>query len=216
MFRYFARLHEKFGLPVYPVALFSYDTPRSPEKDHYEVKFPDRRVLSFRYRVIQLNRLNWRDFLRKPSPIAAALMTKMKIAPEDRPRLMLECLRMIVTLKLDLARSALIKDFMMSYLRLTREEEVVYNRKLAALEPTEKRPIVELMDIFTARRFRNGIALALEHKFGALPPATRAGIEKLPAEFLENMLVALLDFTQLSDADAWMSQHQSAITPDSR
>jgi predicted transposase/invertase (TIGR01784 family) len=38
MFRYFARLHEKFGLPVYPIALLSYDTPRSPERDHYEVK----------------------------------------------------------------------------------------------------------------------------------------------------------------------------------
>src|SRR5689334_10586925 len=27
MFRYFARLHEKFDLPIYPVALFSYDAP---------------------------------------------------------------------------------------------------------------------------------------------------------------------------------------------
>lgn len=27
MFTYFARLHEKHALPIYPVALFSYDTP---------------------------------------------------------------------------------------------------------------------------------------------------------------------------------------------
>jgi len=27
MFRYFARLHEKYGLPVYPVALLSHDKP---------------------------------------------------------------------------------------------------------------------------------------------------------------------------------------------
>ena len=27
MFRYFARLHDKYELPVYPVALFSYPTP---------------------------------------------------------------------------------------------------------------------------------------------------------------------------------------------
>ena len=209
MFRYFARLHEKYNLPVYPVALFSYDRPRLREPDHYEVKFPDRRVLLFRYRVIQLNRLNWRDFLRKPSPVAAALMTKMKIAPTDRQRLMLECLRMIVTLKLDLARSALIRNFMMSYLRLTREEEVVYNRQLSALESTEKRPIVELMDVFTARRFRNGIVLALEHRFGTVPPQTREGIENLPAESLEGIFVALLDFKGIADADAWMAQHQS-------
>lgn len=27
MFRYFARLHEKYALPVYPIVLFSYATP---------------------------------------------------------------------------------------------------------------------------------------------------------------------------------------------
>src|SRR5436305_9809062 len=68
MFRYFARLHEKFNLPVYPVALFSYDAPVTPEPELYEVNFPNRQVLSFRYQVIQLNRLNWRDFVRQPNP----------------------------------------------------------------------------------------------------------------------------------------------------
>lgn len=29
MFRYFARLYEKFALPVYPIGIFSYDLPRS-------------------------------------------------------------------------------------------------------------------------------------------------------------------------------------------
>jgi predicted transposase/invertase (TIGR01784 family) len=33
MFCYFARLHEKYALPVYPVALFSYDEPRRAEPD---------------------------------------------------------------------------------------------------------------------------------------------------------------------------------------
>jgi predicted transposase/invertase (TIGR01784 family) len=28
MFRYFARLYEKFDLPVYPVVIFSYDSPK--------------------------------------------------------------------------------------------------------------------------------------------------------------------------------------------
>jgi len=91
MFRYFARLQEKFDLPVYPVALMSYDTTLTPEPESYEITFPNRQVLSFRFHAIQLNRLNWRDFLRRPNPVAAALMTKMKIAPEDRPWVKLEC-----------------------------------------------------------------------------------------------------------------------------
>lgn len=52
MFRYFARLHEKHDLPVYPIAVFSYDTPFRPEPDRYQVKFPDRMVLDFAFAAI--------------------------------------------------------------------------------------------------------------------------------------------------------------------
>ncbi|WP_204369036.1 hypothetical protein [Methylocucumis oryzae] len=47
MFKYFARLTEKYGLPVYPVALLSYDAPKTPEPEHYSVAFPDREVFGF-------------------------------------------------------------------------------------------------------------------------------------------------------------------------
>ena len=47
--------------------IFSYDRPYRPEPDRYRVVFPDRTVLDFRFRVIQLNRLNWRDFVRQPT-----------------------------------------------------------------------------------------------------------------------------------------------------
>ena len=63
MFTYFARLHEKYRLPVYPVALFSYDQPQREEPDEYRVAFSDLEVLAFRFRVVQLNRN--RGFSRK-------------------------------------------------------------------------------------------------------------------------------------------------------
>src|SRR5207247_1055203 len=94
MFRYFARLYEKYALPVYPIVIFSYDAPQRAEADEFQIAFPDKVVLDFRFTVIQLNRLNWRDFARKPNPVAAALMAKMKIAPEDRVKVKLECLRL--------------------------------------------------------------------------------------------------------------------------
>src|SRR4051794_37662912 len=80
MFRYFARLDEGHDLPVYPIAVLSYDTPLRPEPDEYRVEFPDKTVLVFRFTVIQLNRLNWRDFVNRPNPVAVALMAKMRIA----------------------------------------------------------------------------------------------------------------------------------------
>src|SRR5262245_3261430 len=35
LFHYFARLHEKHDVPVYPIVIFSYDRPRRPEPDCY-------------------------------------------------------------------------------------------------------------------------------------------------------------------------------------
>ena len=85
MFRYFARLSEKYDLPVYPVVIFSYDTPVRPEPKQYRVAFPDKTVLRFDYEVIQLNRLPWRRFVRQANPVASALMAKMKMATRTGP-----------------------------------------------------------------------------------------------------------------------------------
>lgn len=52
MFRYFARLYEKYGLPIYPIALFSYDLPQVQIQLFQRVKFPDFVVLEFNYRVL--------------------------------------------------------------------------------------------------------------------------------------------------------------------
>src|SRR5438270_299700 len=49
MFEYFGLLHGKFRLPVYPIALFSYDQPMRPEEDHYEVGFPGFVVVNFNF-----------------------------------------------------------------------------------------------------------------------------------------------------------------------
>jgi hypothetical protein len=111
MFRYFARLSEKFALPVYPIAIFSYDSPRTLQPNTYQVAFPDKLVLEFNYAVIQLNQLNWRDFLRQQNPVASALMAKMNIVVEDRPKVKFECLRLLATLRLDPARMQLISGF---------------------------------------------------------------------------------------------------------
>ncbi|MDZ8263546.1 hypothetical protein [Nostoc sp. ChiQUE01b] len=80
MFKYFARLHEKYDLPIYPVVIFSFDEPKRAEPQNYRVTFPDFKVLEFQFAAIQLNRLSWRDFLAQHNPVAAALMAKMNIA----------------------------------------------------------------------------------------------------------------------------------------
>lgn len=150
MFRYFARLHDKHGLPVYPVVIFSHNHSLV-EADRYEVNFPDRRVLDFRYRVIQLRRLSWRRFVQRPNPVVCALMAKMRVAPRDRPRVKLECLRLLTTLRLDLARVRLISGFVDTYLRLNAEEELLFRRH--CVEATKARCLIFQVVSFSACQF---------------------------------------------------------------
>ena len=57
MFDYFSWLRAKYRLPIYPVVIFSFAEPQRPEPNRFRVDFPGERVLNFRYKVIQLNRL---------------------------------------------------------------------------------------------------------------------------------------------------------------
>jgi hypothetical protein len=51
-------LMEHYKLPVYPILLTSYDRPANPEPDRYLVQVRGLRVLDFRFKVVQLNRLD--------------------------------------------------------------------------------------------------------------------------------------------------------------
>jgi len=226
IFFYFARLHESHRLPVYPIAILSYDSPHRPEPDHYEVTFPDQTVLSFRFRVLQLNRLNWREFLRKPNPAVAALMTKMKIASEDRPKVALECVRMIATLKLDPARQTLIRSFMDAYLRLSREEEAVYNRQVEAIAEPERKAVMQITNQWAERAeqageerglklgeergIRRGEAAMLlrliARKLGPIPSPVQDQIAELSQEKLEQLGDALMEFAGIEQLRGWLSE----------
>jgi predicted transposase YdaD len=220
MFGYFGLLHRKFRLPVYPVALFTYDQPMRPEPEYYEVEFPDFSVLRFNFRVIQLNRLNWRDYLRNPNPVAAALMTKMRIAPEDRPRVKLECLRMLATLKLDRARATLITTFMDSYLKLTTAEAIAYNRQLETIEPKEREEVMQLTNEWIEQGKIEGkiqgkiegdlsgrralVLRLLRHRLGEVPPETAEEIERLGGPQVDELGEAIFDFHDVNDVRSWL------------
>ena len=74
MFKYFARLYEKYDLPIYPVVIFSFDEPLRLEPKIHTITFPGLDVLKFEFAAIQLNQISWRDYLTQQNPVAAALM----------------------------------------------------------------------------------------------------------------------------------------------
>jgi predicted transposase/invertase (TIGR01784 family) len=162
MFLYFARLYQKYLRPIYPVVVFSFDQPLREEPITHTVEFPDLKVMEFNFRAIQLNRLNWRDYLNHANPVAAALMAKMQIAPAERPLVKIECLRLLATLKLDPARTQLISGFIDTYLQLNNQEEQVFQVEIARLVPTEQEGIMQIVTSWMERGIEQGIEQGIE------------------------------------------------------
>ncbi len=157
MFKYFARLHEKHDVPIFPVVIFSYDAPRKAEPNFYQVEIAGKRILDFQFETIQLNRLNWRDFVKHENPIATALMAKMEIAPTDRVKVKFEYLRLLVTLKLNPAKMQLISGFVDTYLKLNREEATQLQAEMRKIAPEKQEEIMEVMNNWMLEGMEKGL-----------------------------------------------------------
>lgn len=120
------------------------------------MEFPNKVVLRFDYDTIQLNRLNWRDFLQQQNPVATALMARMNIAKQDRRRVKYECLRLMSRLNLDPARMKMISGLIGTYLRLTPEEESLLEAEIATMEPTQREVIMQIVTSWMEKGLQQG------------------------------------------------------------
>ena len=208
MFCYFARLHEKYALPVYPIAVFSFAEPRRTEPNEYRVAFSDLDVLTFRFRVVQLNRLAWRDFVERTNPIAAALMAKMRMEPNERPWAKLACLDSLGKLQLDPARRALISGFVDTYLRLTMEEQKVFDGELSKIEPERQERVMEIVTSWMEQGVKQGkldlVLRILRKRLGLVDAQIEARIAELSVGQIEALGEASLDFTRMADLTSWL------------
>jgi hypothetical protein len=184
MFLYFARFYEKLDLPIYPVVVYSFDSPRKLQPGKHVVAFPGFVVSRFQFRVIQLNRLKWRDYVGTPNPAAAALMAKMRIAPRDRVRVKLQCLRLIATLKLDPARSHLIAGFVRTYLSMTQPELIELQREVGLLPGEEQATMLTLTNEWIEAGIEKGIEQGIEQ-------GIQEGIERGRAAEARHVLLRL-------------------------
>lgn len=194
MFFYAAWLVERYGLPVWPVLVTSYSHPRTVEPERYEMTIRGRLVLSFRYDVVQLNRLHWRDYLQRPNSAAAALLARMDIAPADRVQVKAEIFRVLLTLRLRPEKARLILGFVETYLELTAQEELRLQRKLDILSASEQEKIMRMLlpgeraGIRKGRQegrqetLREDILDALEARFKHVPYEVREKVQAIEPE----------------------------------
>lgn len=230
MFFYFSRLHQKYLQAIYPIVIFSFDEPYREEPQQYCVKFDDFKVMEFNFQAVQLNRLNWRDFLNYQNPVAAALMAKMRIDEADRPQVKVECLRLLATLRLDPARTKLISGFVDTYLRLNVREEKVFQEAVGTLEETEQKGIMQIVTSWMEQGIAEGrtegisvgrteearslILRQLSRRAGILPSEVRSQVQSLPLPQLESLGEALLDFTSVEDLEKWLQTLGAQLSQD--
>ena len=137
----------------------------------------------------------------------------MQIAARDRPKVKVQCLRLIATLKLDPARSHLIAGFVHTYLKLTGQEFVRFEREIGEVSPEERETVLTLtnewIEIGEARGLEQGMEkgrtmearnLVLRlgtRRFGLPDDAVKSALETASLERLE----ALAD--RLHEAESW-------------
>jgi flagellar biosynthesis/type III secretory pathway protein FliH len=156
-------------------------------------------------------------------------MAKMKIEPQDRPKVKVECLRLLVTLKLDPARMFLISGFVDTYLRLNASEESAFRAEIAKIEVTQEQE--EVMQITTswmeqgivlgreegvALGREEGVALGrrqateqlvlrtLARKFNRSPEDWTDRLSALSIEQLEELHDAVMDGRSLEELGDWL------------
>ncbi|MBX3169552.1 MAG: flagellar assembly protein H [Candidatus Eremiobacteraeota bacterium] len=175
MFFYYSRLHEDLGMPVYPVMIYSYPRPRRLGPSCYRQRIAGRIVVNFRFRTVQLNRLNWRDFIRHPNPVACALMARMHIDPPERIQVKWECLRLLVSHRLDSRKIEVASKFIDAYLNLSESEELELDDRISELGPEERASMQDVMTSWERKGLLKGLA---EGRAEGLADALRLLLEK--------------------------------------
>ncbi|MBX3168314.1 MAG: flagellar assembly protein H [Candidatus Eremiobacteraeota bacterium] len=210
MFGYFVRFWERYGLRIYPIAIFSYGS-RTEHEGELEMRFPDLAVLNFRYARLELPRLDWRAFVEQANPVASALMARMRIRKQDRPRVKLQCLRLLASLRLEPSKSALISHFVDSYLQLEADEVRVFEKILETIPEGEQGGImrittswkeegrVEGLQEGRVEGLRDGVGLALELKFGPKSAPLVERIRSFDLDALQTLQERLRDGATLEE-----------------
>jgi predicted transposase/invertase (TIGR01784 family) len=217
MFTYFARLHEKYALPIYPIVIYSHDSPTTPEQNSYRVELFGKTILEFNYEVIQLNQLQWQDFVNQRNPVASAFMAKMRMDRSERPRVKLLSLQLLANLGLNPAQVQLISGFVDTYLKLNAEEKALFEEQLATIEPRQQEEVMQIVTSWMEEGIQQGlergkkqeavllILRQLNRRVGALTPQLQERIQSLSTTQLEDLGEALLDFTTVADLEAWLA-----------
>jgi predicted transposase YdaD len=169
---------------------------------------------------VQLNQLNWQDFVTVPNPVASALIAKMRMGKQERPTVKLSSLQLLVSLGLNPAQIELISQFIGVYLNLNTQEEAIFQRQIATIEPAQEEEVMEIVTDWERRGREQGreqgrnqeacamVVRQLNRRVGVLTPQLQERIQQLSTPQLEDLGEALLDFSAIADLENWLIAHE--------
>ncbi|BAS28223.1 DUF4351 domain-containing protein [Limnochorda pilosa] len=200
MFAYSFRLHEKYWLPVFPIALFTY--PRSGgERSLYDARMMGPRLCGplLPYYTIHLQGLDWHRFRRKRNPVAAALMARMRRRSGEAVEVKLQCLRSMLRLHLTDDQAALLWGFVDTYVPLDAEEVRRYNQIREGWPMAVQQEADRIMSSVERKGWERGlergrheevVRLLLRHlraRFGDVATEDLGQLDALTADQLEDL-----------------------------
>ena len=184
MFLYCARLYELLRIPIRPIALLTFDTPKTDQPNSFGFGFPDLEVLEFNYTTIQLNKFSWRDYLNTSNSLAAALMAKMGVKPEEMPQVKIECMRLLGGFRYNMdRRKYILSSFVDTYLPLNEEQEKEFERLVQELDLEERTKVIELTTSWEQKGIQQG-EIAKARDFLQRVLATKFSVDAVD-EFME-------------------------------
>lgn len=112
----------------------------------------------------------------------------------------------------------LLSGFVDTYLKLNREEKIVFDEEVTKFNPEEKRQAMELTNSWIEEGITQGriwglnegkvelITNLIERRFGSVSAKQSEQINRLSSEQLNALGIALFDLQTQTDLDQWLTQ----------
>ena len=167
--------------------------------------FPAR--MFYRYRHIQLNRQNWRDFADRPGIISAALICTMPIAAPDRVDVELRSWDMIQQLNLPKPLRLLVSAFIGTYLPLKSEEQMKsFKEKLRKRSREQQESVTEAVTCWERDAMRELLLKQLGARLGAIELEIQNRVRKLDSKEIDALSIEIFNIVTIEDLQRFLDR----------
>jgi len=208
MFAYYAHLRQSHDLPVLPIGLYLRVGLEGVGWDVYEEYFWEQQVLRFAYAYIGLPALDAEQYVMGENILGVALAALMQVSPERRAWLKEQAFQRVYTCRENNLRRFLLFECVDAYLPL---EGPQLHEFEAWLNQDTNQGVQAMATTLLGASYERGlqegllqgqrqaVQTLLEARFRPLSPTARRRLESLPAEQLNQLLLAVLTAQSLQE-----------------